>query len=264
MKTVVGISLGEGAQDFAFETRFLGKRLSVRRIGTNHSVEEAERLLAHWQDRADAIGLGVAKEEYAAAGQRFETKESRRLVEAVTRIPVTTGGRLTDILQEWAVRHVQGKLGHYFTNARVLFFSGTADYKLAQAMAEFTPNLEFADALFQLGIPKMLTSMEALELYASGAHYVTDRVPEALTDNLLAREWRHLILRRAMQDATVVVAPVHELDAFGLEELAGKTIVTSTVNDLRVAAFKARACASSWTARRSSSATPSRRASSTR
>ena len=240
MKTVVGISLGEGAQDFAFETRFLGKRLAVRRIGTNHSVDKAKKLLAYWQDRASAIGIGVAKEEYAVAGQHFESKESRRLLEVVTRVPATTGGRLTDILQEWAVRHVQGKLAHYFTNARVLFFSGTANYKLAQAMAEFTPNLEFADALFELGVPKMLTSMESLELYASGAHYVTDRVPEVLTDNVLAREWRHLVLRRAMQDATVVVAPVHELDAFGLEELAGKTIVTSTVNDLRIAAFKAR------------------------
>jgi predicted amino acid dehydrogenase len=240
MKTVVGISLGEGAQDFAFETRFLGQRLAVRRIGANHSVEKARELLAHWEARASVIGIGVSKESWQVGGQRFEARESLRLVESVKRVPVTTGGRLSDILQEWAVRHVQNKLAQYFTNARVLFFSGTADYKLAQAMAEFTPNLEFADALFQLGLPKMLGSMESLELYASGAHYVTDRVPEALTDNVLAREWRKLILSRAMKDATVVVAPVHELDDFGTEELSGKTIVTSTVNDLRVAAFKAR------------------------
>ena len=41
----------------------------------------------------------------------------------------------------------------------------------------------------------------------------------------------------AMQDATVIVAPVHELDDFGAEELAGKTIITSTVNDERIAQF---------------------------
>jgi predicted amino acid dehydrogenase len=34
------------------------------------------------------------------------------------------------------------------------------------------------------------------------------------------------------------VAPVHELDRFGTEELRGKTIVTSTVNDRRIAQFK--------------------------
>jgi predicted amino acid dehydrogenase len=240
MKTVVGISLGEGAQDFAFETQFLGRKLAVHRIGTDDSVEKAQKLLAHWQDRAAAIGLAVTKEDYAAAGARSGTKEARRLLAGVTRIPCTTGGRLTDILQEWAVRHVQNRLGHYFTNARVLFLSGTSDYKLAQAMAEYTPNLEFADALMQMGVPKMLGSMAALDRYASGAHYVTDLVPDAITDNVLAREWRHLILKRAMREATVIVAPVHELDAFGADELSGKTIVTSTVNELRVAAFKAR------------------------
>ena len=46
------------------------------------------------------------------------------------------------------------------------------------------------------------------------------------------------MLRKAMAKATVVVAPVHELDDFGLEELAGKTVITSTVNDERLARFK--------------------------
>jgi predicted amino acid dehydrogenase len=35
-----------------------------------------------------------------------------------------------------------------------------------------------------------------------------------------------------------VVAPVHELDDFGLEELAGKTVVTHTVNDERLAKLR--------------------------
>jgi predicted amino acid dehydrogenase len=36
----------------------------------------------------------------------------------------------------------------------------------------------------------------------------------------------------------VLVAPVHQLDALGLEELAGKTLITHTVNAARLAAFK--------------------------
>jgi predicted amino acid dehydrogenase len=41
-----------------------------------------------------------------------------------------------------------------------------------------------------------------------------------------------------MQKATMVVAPVHELDDFDLEALAGKTIITSNVTDERLARFK--------------------------
>ena len=238
MKTVVGISLGSGAQDFEFEARFLGRRFHVRRIGANHSVYRAGKLLKHWESNADAIGMGLAKDSCSVGEQRFVEKESARLFAAITRVPVTTGARLGDILQEWALRHVQAKLGDYFTNAKVLFFSGVSNCKLAQAFAEHTPNLEFADALLQLGIPKMLGSLDALEIYASGAHFVADRIPERVMSSAVAKEWTRFVLRRAMREATVIVAPVHELDDYGLEELAGKTIVTSSVNDERIAQFR--------------------------
>jgi predicted amino acid dehydrogenase len=240
MKTVVGISLGAGDQDFEFGARFLGQRLSIRRLGTNGSTAKAVKLLKHWEQHADAIGLAVVKDSYTVGSRRYVEKESTRMKSAVTRIPVTTGGRLSDILQEWALRHVQVRLGDYFNNAKVLFFSGMTNYKLAQAMAEYTQNLEFADPLLQLGVPKLLTSLDALELYTSGAHYVMDWAPTSVMSSAPVREWTKFLLRRAMRDATVIVAPVHELDAFGNAELAGKTIITSTVNDARVAQFKRR------------------------
>ena len=84
----------------------------------------------------------------------------------------------------------------------------------------------------------MLMSLEVLELYASGAHYVLDWAPTSVMSSAPVKEWTKFVLRRALQEATVIVAPVHELDDFGAEELAGKTIVTSTVNDRRVAQFK--------------------------
>ncbi|MCX7891876.1 MAG: dehydrogenase [Burkholderiales bacterium] len=238
MKKVVGISLGAGEEDFAIDARFLGKRLSVRRVGANGSTAEAERLIRRWESRADAIGLGVVKDSYTVGSRRFVEKASARLVGLATKVPVTTGGRLNDILQEWALRRVQAKLGNYFNNAKVLFFSGRTNYKLAQAMSEFTQNIEFADAVLTLGVPKMLTSLESLELFAGGAHYVEDLAAAAVRSAIPLRELARLALRRAMREATVIVAPVHELDRFGAEELARKTIVTSTVNDRRIRAFK--------------------------
>jgi predicted amino acid dehydrogenase len=133
---------------------------------------------------------------------------------------------------------VQAKLGNYFNNAKVLFFSGRTNYKLAQAMSEYTHNLEFADPLLQLGLPKLLTSLDSLELYATGTHYVRDLASLAVKSSLPVKQLTRFVLRRAMKDATMIVAPVHELDAFGAEELARKTIITSTVNDQRIAAFK--------------------------
>ena len=235
MKQVVSISLGPSSQDFEFTAEFLGEKLHVRRLGTDGSTARAAKLLKEWDGKAAAIGLGVLKESYRAGAHKFVEQDSVKLTQMVKTSPITTGGRLGDILQEWSVRHAQVKLGYYFTNARVLFFSGLADFKLAMSMAEYTPNLRFADPVLQLGVPKMLTSLEWLQLYATGAHYVKDWPLPDVMANGPVKEWSRFVLRKAMQKATVIVAPVHSLDEFGLEELAGQFLVFAGHDDLQFA-----------------------------
>jgi predicted amino acid dehydrogenase len=239
MKTVIGVSLGAKQQDYEFRTRLLGQPLHVRRLGTDADLADARRLLRHWNTRADALGLGLAKDGggLGGAGVRDDARAAK-LRALVTHGAISDGTRLADIVLEWAVRHAQSTLGRYFDNARVLFFSGLAHQKLALSMSEYTPNLHFADPVLQLGSPKLLSSLQALDLYAGGMHYVADWVPPRLVGAPLLAQWSQYVLRRALRHATVVVAPVHQLDDMGLEELAGKTIVTHTVNDARLAAFR--------------------------
>ncbi len=238
MKNVVSISLGSRKQDFEFTTPFLGRRLHVRRLGTNGSVAQAVKLLKQWDEQADAIGLGLSGEALGTDPARAADWAAGALTRAVQRTPVTTGARLGEIFQEWAVRHAQAELGAIFNNARVLFFDGLAQRRLAQALAEYTDNLQFADVLLRFGVPKLLGSLDALALYATGAHYITNWIAPRAASRGLLKDWTRYVLRKAMQAATVIVAPVHELDTFDLEDLAGKTIVTSTVNDACIAAFK--------------------------
>jgi len=245
MKNVIGISLGASSQDFDFRTRFLDTEMRVRRIGTDGRLDRAEQLLAQWDKRADAIGLGLLRDSHRLGAPRPGEDEGAAAggadgaAQPVKRRQVPANGqRLGEIFLEWAVRQSQATLGHYFDNARVLFFSGLAQHKLAMALGEYTDNLQFADPLLQLGVPKLLTSLDALGLYASGAHQVAQWSPPRLVPPALMRQWTHFVLRKAMLKATVVVAPAHELDDFGLEELAGKTLITSNVNDERLAHFK--------------------------
>ncbi len=223
MKTAVGISLGTGAQNFEFDTDFLGKRLKVFRVGTDGSTTKAIRLLKSWDQNADAIGLGVVKDRYTISSRRSIDKDITRMQRVATRIPVTTGGRLADILQEWAVRHVQSTLGSFFNNASVLFFSGMSNLKLAQTIYEYTQNVSFADPLLQLGVPKLLTSLESLQLYSAGAHRVLDWALPSVMSSEPVKEWSGFLLRKAIHGATVLVAPVHELDDLDREVLLTKS-----------------------------------------
>ncbi len=226
MKQVVSISLGSSRQDFEFTTTVLGVRLHVRRVGADGSVERAAELAQKWGDVAATLGFGV-------------DQNSDELMEVINHYngnaTMTTGTRLSGILQEWAVRHAQQQLGGFFSNARVLFLSGLQDYRVALALSEYTGNMQFADPALQLGVPKLLGSLQALNLYSDGAHYVKHwSLPAALNQGPV-KEWSRFVVRKAVQKASVVVAPVHLLDDFGLEELAGKTVVASNVNEARLA-----------------------------
>lgn len=226
MKHVVSISLGSSSQDFEFTTTILGSRLHVRRVGADGDVGRAAELAQQWGDEAATLGIGVDQDSDALMGVIARYNGSATL---------TTGTRFCGILQEWAVRHAQGQMAGFFDNARVLFLSGLQDYRVALAMSEYSANLQFADPALQLGVPKLLGSLQALQLYSDGAHYVKDWSLPALLNQGPVKEWARFVVRKALQKASVVVAPIHLLDEYGLEELAGKTVIASNVSEARMA-----------------------------
>jgi hypothetical protein len=91
-------------------------------------------------------------------------------------------------------------------------------------------------------VPKLLTSLDALQLYATGAHYVAGL-------GAAARDARRAAQALDAPRAAPRDAARHRRGGAGararplrLEELAGKTIVTTTVNDERLAPSGTRAC----------------------
>ena len=199
MKNVIGVSLGAAARTSNSRHACWARRCACA----------ASAPTATWPGRRRLLSIGTRRPMPSASGwPRTATAGCAARRRPATRpdcarggdAPFSNGARLADILLEWAVRHAQSTLGHYFDNARVLFFSGLSHQKLALSMAEYTPNLHFADPVLQLGSPKLLTSLDALGLYASGMHYVADWVPRRLLSAALLEQWAQL--RAAPRGAT--------------------------------------------------------------
>jgi predicted amino acid dehydrogenase len=248
MKKIISISLGTSQRDYEFRTKFLGQKFYIRRIGTDGDTREIVELLYDWETRADAIGLSGVKFPNKIGLQRTAEKRDERLKElsADLKTPVTTGEALRNVAQGWVARYVQETQKDYFTNARVMVLSGMTDYSIAAVLAEYTDNLQFADPILEHGIPKFLNSLKDMERYARGVHDVLSLSPTKViaTSLPLLDEWNKYIVRKAMQKATVVIVPYEGfydyLDHCTLEELGGKTVITSTAYDDRVEFLKKR------------------------
>ena len=235
MKKVVSVSLGPSSKNYKFKTEFLGQKFEVVRVGADDDDGKAWELLRRHQSDADAIGLGMIRDHYDVGDRRHVDKVRERLLKVVTRVPATSGAMLRRMLQVRAVRQVQRELGNYFNNNLVLFLSGMSNYDMALAMADYTPNLKFADAVLLTGAPAMLTSLEQLELFARSSRLASSVLPTRRLSRLpvpgLSR-LKHGVVAKEMARSHVIVGTFDDIAAFGTpENLDGKTIITSAIDD---------------------------------
>ncbi|MBY6032038.1 dehydrogenase [Marinobacter daepoensis] len=239
MKTVVSVSLGSSEFDYELATTFMDQPFRLLRLGADGNLERAVALLDSVRGEADAIGLSMIHDHYQVGEEQLEHPDTARLEACVPDKPVTTGAGLRGILQEWAVRHTQAELGHFFDNARVLFLNGQAGYRIARALSEHTDNLFFADPYLDFGVPRLLTSLRQLEAYTSltaGVIFrpVAVKLIEAVHKTPLYRMGEKLIqgsLHESVRDCHVIVGAIGDLGAFSEKELDGKTLITSRVTD---------------------------------
>ncbi len=249
VKQIISISLGASRDDYAFETEFLGQPFHVQRFGADGDVDRAAALLEQWDDKADAFGLGGIEFPHVIGTQKGRPRHNPALVKLADRLrtPLVTGERTRSVGHEWSLRHVQYLFGNnYFNNARVFFFSGMANATMARVLSEFTDNLTFADPILDHGVSKLLNSYRDLDLYARGGHAALSWLPgrKIAASAAPVRAWNEYVIRKAMQKATVIVAPAYNfyqnMEKCGLEELGGKVVICSTVYDDRVAFLKER------------------------
>lgn len=248
MKRIISISLGTSERDYEITAKFLCQEYFIKRMGTDGDTREIVELLYDWEDQADAIGLSGIKFPSKFGVHPTIDKRDIRIKELSSelKVPVTTGETFRNVSQEWVARYVQETQKDFFTNARVLVLSGMNDYSIASVLNAYTDNIQFADPVYEHGIPKFINSISDLELYAKGVHDILSISPAKVITSAISLidEWNKYILRKAMQKASVIVVPYEGFyDYLGqttLEELGGKIILTSTAYEDRIDFLKKR------------------------
>ena len=247
MKQIINISLGPGNDDYEIDVEFRGQKFAIQRIGVDGDLDRASELMLTWNKKADAIGLSGIQFPYTIGARKMPDRKTARLLKEARQLstPVTVGSLLRDVSHEWSLRHTHFIFGgNYFTNARVLFFSGMANSKIARVMREYTPNLQFADPLLEEGIPRLMSSYNELELYAGRLKGALKWIPgrRTVTGVGPVKQAGDYLLRRAVEKAQVLVVPYYGfyryLEQFSADELRGKIVITTTAYADRVAYLK--------------------------
>ena len=239
---VANVSLTGPERDYDETVTFLDRSFRLVRVGTSGDVAAAETLVGSWAPQADAIAVTGIREARAAGLYDGELDAVEKVKQATTDVPVCDGHGLRDVLQEWALRHVQTEMPGYFANARTVVLGGTNHDRATRLLREWTDNITFADPLLRLDLPARVAGNPLLEVSTATALWPVRRLPGALRSRIKAPGTfvSNALARRAARDADVVVATYDELVGFDLEDLAGKTVISSAISDERLADLGAR------------------------
>ncbi|MEP7089212.1 MAG: dehydrogenase [Nocardioidaceae bacterium] len=236
------MSLTGSERDYDELVCFLGQEFRIVRFGTDGDVAAAAALVKKWSGEATAIAVTGIREARAAGLYDGELEAIEQVKQATDAVPITDGHALRDVLQEWAIRHVQTEMPGFFNNARTVVLGGLNHDRSTRILREFTDNLEFADPLLRLDLPAKLDSLPLLGLAAHVGLWPIHHLPRLVKAQIdaPAQLISTSLARKAARDCDVVVATYDELTGFGLEDLAGKTLVTSAISGDRLTALAER------------------------
>ncbi len=238
---VVNVTLQGPEWDYDREVSFAGRDFRLVRVGTSGDLEAAEKLVWRWSLKADAIAVTGIREAQVAGLYRGDVHDIRKVLRTTHRVPVHDGGLLADVLQEWAIRYVQTEMPGYFNNARVVVVGRGMD-RTVSVLREFTENIDFTDPVQRVGVPVAFNSNPVIAKVAELGMFPWRHTPDFVkTQASWPTEWvSERLAHEAAKVADVLVGTYTELSHFGLEELAGKAVVTNAVSDTRYQDLAAR------------------------
>jgi predicted amino acid dehydrogenase len=237
---VVHVSLLGPERDYDEAVTFLDRPFRIVRAGTNGDVRAAESLVERWSGRAAAIAVTGVHEAQVLGLYDGDPELLERIRRTHTTVPVTDGIALRNVLQEWAIRHVQTEMPGFFNNARTVVLGGLNHARTVGILREFTPNVESADPAL-LDLLEQLVSLPLVGKAADIGLWPVRQLPDEVQSLIKAPgPVSRAFARRAARDCDVVVATYDELTGFGLEDLAGKTVVTSAITDEQLAELGSR------------------------
>lgn len=239
---VVNVSLGEPERDYDVRVTFLDTRVRLVRRGVGGNVTAAQELVRLWSESAAAIAVTGTRDASITGRYDAELDDLERIAAATTAVPVTDGHALGAVLEEWMIRNVQTEMPGYFTNARTVVLGGRNHERTTRLLRAYTQNIDFADPLLRLDLPARLHANPVLGIATDVGLWPVRRLPRRVKTQVQAPGYRlsSALTRPAAEQCDVLVATYDELVAFGLDDLRGKTVITSAISDERLADLAAR------------------------
>ena len=162
MKHVISVSLGSSARDASSEAVIMGEEFKIERIGADGDEKKFAELIARYDGKIDAFGLGGTDRYICTGTRRYTLRDGDRLARLAKKTPIADGSGVKNTLERRTIEYLQKEGVVDFASSKVLMVCAVDRFGMAQALNEYAKDIIFGDVMFILGVPLPLRSYKAL------------------------------------------------------------------------------------------------------
>lgn len=228
---VVSVSLGPSARNHEAEIELLGRKVRVRRIGTDGDVERARSLAATIDGRVDAIGLGGIDFYLSIKGDKYPLPDAFRIAGAAKKTPVVDGSGVKNSVEDGIPAMLVRELGIEPRATKVFFVCATNRALMAESFEKAGFDIIFGDLMASAGLPLPIRSLAAGKIAAKiFAPLVTRLLPYRFIYPVTKDDGER---REKFGDyfrwADIIAGDFNYIKRRAPLDLSGKTIATTSV-----------------------------------
>lgn len=240
MQKVISVSIGSSKRNHCVETKIMGEKFFIERIGTNGSINKAIDLIKKNDGKVDAIGLGGIDLYIKSGNKSYVIREALKLKNAAKFTPIVDGSGLKNTLERRVIKYLQESNEIDFNKKKVLVTSGMDRFGMAESLEYYNSKLILGDLMFTLGIDKPLYSLKSLNKVANVVAPIASKLPF----NLLypTGEKQNITVSnrfiKYFNEAEIISGDFHYIKRFMPNNMKGKIIITNTVTSEDVTMLK--------------------------
>lgn len=240
MQKVISVSIGSSKRDHCIETKIMGQKFIIERIGTNGSINKAIDLIKKNDGKVDAIGLGGIDLYIKSGNKSYIIREALKLKNAAKITPIVDGSGLKNTLERRVIKYLQESNEIDFNKKKVLVTSGMDRFGMAESLEYYNSKLILGDLMFTLGIDKPLYSLTSLNKVANIVAPIASKLPFNLLYPTGEKQNITVTNRfiKYFNEAEIISGDFHYIKRFMPNNMKGKIIITNTVTSEDVTMLK--------------------------
>ncbi len=176
-KVAVSVSLGSSTRDNKAIVEILGKKVEIRREGTDGDAEEARKKFREYDGVVDALGVGGTDLYLRVGNKKYKLYGALKLIKDVKNTPVVDGGGLKTTLERELAPFIIKEFNLNPEQEKVFITSSVDRYGLTEGFSNNGFEFIAGDFMFALGLPIRIKTLKGIRRLATALLPILGRLP---------------------------------------------------------------------------------------